>query len=129
MDQTQSLEAIDIAILLVYMVGILILGSFFGRYIKTGGDYFLAGKALPFWAIGMSVVVSDIGALDFIGVAGETYNSGIAVANFDWMGSMRAVVFAAFFFIPDYWRSGVYTIPEFLGKRYYRAVQTIHAAI
>ncbi len=129
MGPTQSLEAIDIAILAVYMVGVLILGSFFGRYVKSGGDFFLAGRALPFWAIGMSIVVTDIGAMDFIGVAGETYNSGIAVANFDWMGSMPAMVFAAFFFIPYYWRSGVYTIPEFLGKRYNRGVQTIHAAI
>jgi len=129
MDQTQSLAAIDIAIILFYMVGVLALGSFFGRYVKTGGDFFVAGRALPFWAIGMSVVVSDIGAMDFIGVAGETYNSGIAVANFDWIGSMPALVFAAFFFVPYYWRSGVYTIPEFLGRRYNRAVQTIHAAI
>ena len=129
MGQTQDLLWIDIAIIFIYMVGVLVLGSFFGKYIKTGTDFFLGGRALPFWAIGMSIVVSDIGAIDFIGVAGATYDSGIAVANFDWMGSMPAMVFAAFFFIPYYWRSGVYTIPEFLGRRYNGAVQTLHAAI
>ncbi len=129
MDQTQSLEWIDMAIILIYMIGVLVLGSFFGKYVKTGADFFLGGRALPFWAIGMSIVVSDIGAIDFIGVAGGTYDTGIAVANFDWMGSMPAMVFAAFFFIPYYWRSGVYTIPEFLGRRYNPAVQTLHAAI
>ncbi len=129
MDQTQSLAWIDITIILIYMVGVLVLGSFFGKYVKNGADFFLGGRALPFWAIGMSIVVSDIGAIDFIGVAGATYENGIAVANFDWMGSMPAMVFAAFFFIPYYWRSGVYTIPEFLGRRYNGAVQTLHAAI
>ena len=81
MDATQSLAPIDITIILVYMAGVLVLGLYFSRYVKGGGDFFVAGRALPFWAIGMSVVVSDIGAMDFIGVAGETYNSGIAVAN------------------------------------------------
>lgn len=127
--ETTSLHAIDIAIILAYMVGVLTLGIIFSRYVKTGGDFFVAGRALPFWAIGMSVVVSDIGALDFIGVAGATYSNGLAVANFDWIGSMPAMVFAAFIFIPYYWRAGVYTIPEFLGKRYNRVVQTLHGGI
>lgn len=128
-DAHVDLAFIDWTILAVYMVGTLVLGTFFGKYVKDAGDFFVASKALPFWAIGMSVVVSDIGAMDFIAVAGETYNSGIAVANFDWMGSMPAMVFAAFIFIPYYWRSGVYTIPEFLGRRYNGAVQIIHGGI
>lgn len=128
-ESTVELYAIDWVILGVYMVGTLALGTFFARYVKDAGDFFVGSKALPFWAIGMSVVVSDIGAMDFIAVAGETYNSGIAVANFDWMGSMPAMVFAAFIFIPYYWRSGVYTIPEFLGRRYNGAVQIIHGGI
>lgn len=125
----QSLAWIDIVIIAIYMIGVGAVGIFFGKYVKDGSDFFVASRSLPFWAIGMSVVATDIGATDFIGVAGETYNSGIALANFDWLGSMPALVFAAFFFIPYYWRSGVYTIPEFLGKRYNRIVQTIHAAI
>ena len=129
MDLEQGLAGIDIVIILVYMAGVLALGVYFSRYVKDGSDFFVGGRALPFWAIGMSIVVSDIGAMDFIGVAGETYNSGLAVANFDWIGSMPAMVLAAFIFVPYYWRSGVYTIPEFLGKRYNRAVQIVHGAI
>lgn len=125
----QGLAHIDYVIVIMYMAGTLALGTFFARYIKTGGDFFVGGRALPFWAIGMSVVVSDIGAVDFIGVAGEAYNSGIGVANFDWIGSMPALVLAAFIFIPYYWRAGVYTIPEFLGKRYNVAIQVILGAI
>ncbi len=124
-----GLHAIDIAIIGIYMLGTLALGTYFGKYVKSAGDFFVAGKALPFWAIGMSVVVSDIGATDFIATSGAGYTYGIAAANFDWIGSMPAMAFAAFIFIPYYWRAGVFTIPEFLGKRYNAVVQLIHAAI
>ncbi len=124
-----GLAGIDIAIIILYMVGVFVLGTFFGRYVKDAGDFFIAGKALPFWAIGMSIVVSDIGAMDFVGVAGSAYTHGISVANFDWMGSMPAMVFAAFIFVPYFWRSGVFTIPEFLGRRYNAGVQMIHGSI
>ena len=124
-----GLAGIDIAIIVMYMVGVFVLGTFFGKYVKNAGDFFVASRALPFWAIGMSIVVSDIGAMDFVAVAGGAYTDGIAVANFDWIGSMPAMVFAAFIFVPYFWRSGVYTIPEWLGRRYNAAVQVLHAAI
>lgn len=124
-----DLHGIDYVIVIMYMVGVFALGSFFGKYVKDAGDFFVASRALPFWAIGMSIVVSDIGAMDFVAVAGSAYSHGIAVANFDWMGSMPAMVFAAFIFVPFYWRSKVYTIPEFLGRRYNAAVQMVHAGI
>lgn len=125
----ERLAGIDITIVIMYMVGVFMLGTFFGKYVKNAGDFFIAGKALPFWAIGMSIVVSDIGAMDFVAVAGGAYNDGISVANFDWMGSMPAMVFAAFVFVPYFWRAGVYTIPEFLGRRYNTAVRMIHGTI
>ncbi len=129
MDGTLGLSGIDIAIIFIYMAGVLALGTFFGKYVKNAGDFFVAGKALPFWAIGMSIVVSDIGAMDFVAVAGSAYTHGIAAANFDWIGSMPAMVFAAFIFVPYFWRSGVFTIPEFLGRRYNAAVQILHGTI
>lgn len=125
----EGLQSIDYLIVFLYMVGVLAIGTYFARYVKTAGDFFLAGRALPFWAIGMSIVVSDIGATDFMAVGGAAYRYGVSAANFDWMGSMPAMVVAAFLFVPYYWRSGVYTIPEFLGRRYNAAVQIIHAGI
>jgi len=124
-----ELIAIDYLIIGVYLVGVLLIGSYFGRYIHNAGDFFLAGKALPFWAVGMSVVVSDIGATDMISGAGGTYRFGVSQANFDWIGSMPAAIIAAFIFIPYYWRAGVYTIPEFLGRRYNAGVQVLQAVI
>ena len=123
-----GLAGIDTAIVLFYLAGVLVIGTWFGRYVKNAGDFFIAGKTLPFWAVGMSIVVSDIGATDFIAVAGGTYRYGIAQANFDWLGSMPALLIAAFVFVPYYWRSGVFTVPEFLGRRYGAFVQTFLAA-
>ena len=126
---SSGLHAIDMVIIGIYVIGTLALGTYFGKYVKSAGDFFVAGKALPFWAIGMSVVVSDIGATDFMTLSGAGYKYGIAAANFDWIGSMPAMAFAAFIFIPYFWRAGVFTIPEFLGKRYNAGVQLIHASI
>jgi len=119
------LAGIDYFVVIAYFVGILILGYYFKRFVDSSEDYFLGGRSLPFWAIGMSIVVSDIGALDFVGVSGQAYRYGISVGNFDWIGSVPAMLLAAFIFIPYFWRGGMYTIPEYLGKRYNRAVRTI----
>ncbi len=91
-DIAGNLALIDYVIIGTYMVGVLYLGSYFAKYIHTSGDFFLAGRALPFWAIGMSIVVSDIGAIDLITGAGAAYDRGIAQANFDWIGSVPAIV-------------------------------------
>ena len=124
-----ALTLIDQAIIVFYMVAVLVLGIFFSRHVKTSGDFFLAGKSLPFWAVGMSVVVSDIGAIDMVAGAGAAYKYGLAQANFDWIGSVPAMVIVAFVFVPFYWRSGVCTLPEFLGRRYGESVRTIQAVI
>jgi solute:Na+ symporter, SSS family len=123
------LNGIDYIIVLVYFVGILWMGFYFKNYVHSSSDYFLAGRALPFWAIGMSIVVTDIGAVDFIGLTGQAYRHGIVVGNFDWIGSVPAMILAALVFIPYYWRAGVFTIPEYLGRRYNIYVRTIHATV
>jgi SSS family solute:Na+ symporter len=129
MESVIGLHFIDIIIVVVYMIGSLLLGVYCTRFVGSAEDFFIAGKALPFWAIGFSIVTSDIGATDFVAVAGAAYKNGVSAANFDWMGSMPAMVIAAFVFVPYFWRSGVFTIPEFLGRRYNTAVQFINGLI
>ncbi|NQV31574.1 MAG: sodium/solute symporter [Phycisphaeraceae bacterium] len=119
------LSGIDYFIVIAYLVGILLLGIYFRRFVHSSKDFFLGGRMLPFWAIGMSIVVSDIGAQDFVGVSGQAYRYGIAVGNFDWIGSVPAMLLAAFIFIPYFWKAGLYTIPEYLGRRYNDAVRTL----
>jgi len=121
------LAAIDIAILALYMAGMLWMGLALTKYIRGGKDFFLAGKRLPWWAIGMSLVATDISAMDMIGLAGSAYVFGIVLANFDWIGCIPAMLICAFVFIPHFWTSGVYTIPEYLGRRYDSTVRVIVA--
>jgi len=124
-----ALAGIDFFIIILYFVGVVILGTYFTRYVKSSGDFFLAGKMLPWWAIGMSLVVSDIGALDFIAVSGQGFKYGIVVANFDWIGCLPPIILAAFISAPTLWRAGVYTIPEYMGLRYNNLVRAIQGLL
>ena len=123
------LGTIDYVIIIIYLVGTVVFGAYIGRKIKSGKDYFLAGRSLPWWAIGMSLVVSDIGAIDMVGIAGSAYLYGIVLGNYDWLGSVPVMIIAAFLFIPMFWKKKVSTIPEWLGARYNSSVQTTSALI
>ncbi|MEX0936816.1 MAG: sodium/solute symporter [Pirellulales bacterium] len=123
------LSSVDVAMVLAYLLGILALGMWLSRGIKTGRDLFLAGKSLPWWAVGASLVVSDIGAKDMVGLADDGYRYGLVMTNFDFIGCIFPVLIAAFLFMPYLWLAGVYTIPEYLGRRYNQAVRTLFAII
>ena len=124
-----ALSSIDYAIIFIYLIGTLSVGFYIGRKMKSGDDYFLAGRSLPWWAIGMSLVVTDIGAMDMVGAAGSAYLYGIVLGNYDWLGSVPVMIIGAFLFIPMFWRARVTTIPEWLGQRYSSTVRTIVAMI
>lgn len=113
-----GLSGIDYAVIVIYLAGTLALGVAIGWKFKTGKDFFLAGRSLPWWAIGMSLVASDIGGTDIIGVGGAAHKFGLSVANFEWIGCVPAMIVAAFVFVPKFWRMGVYTIPEYLERRF-----------
>ena len=117
------MNPLDWIILAVYLGGILWLGTRFAKYVSTGQDFLLAGRTLSWWAIGMGIVVADIGAYDLMGLSAGAYTYGISQANFDWIGCVPAMVVAAFIFIPYYHRAGIYTVPEYLGLRFHPFVR------
>ena len=123
------MTAIDTVIVLLFLIGVLIFGTLYKKFVKTSEDYFLARKVLPWWAIGMSVVVADIGATEYIGMAGGTYRFGLAQANFDWIGCIPAMIISAIVFVPYYWKAGLFTVPEYLGRRYNVYVRAIEAVL
>jgi SSS family solute:Na+ symporter len=90
-----QLAGIDYFIVVLYLVGIVLLGLYFTKYSTSTSGFFLAGKVLPFWAIGMSIVASDIGVTEFIGLSGQGYRYGIVAANYDWIGSVPAMILAS----------------------------------
>ena len=124
-----ALQPLDLALVLAYLLGVLVLGLWLSRGIKSSRDFFLAGRTLPWWAVGMSLVVSDIGAKDMVGLATDGYRYGLVMMNFDLIGCVFPVLVAAFLFMPFLWMAGVYTIPEYLGLRYNAQVRTFFALI
>lgn len=123
------LSTLDAAIIVTYLVGITALGLWASRGVRTSRDFFLAGRSLPWWVAGMSLVVSDIGAKDMVGLAGDAYRYGIVMMNFDFVACTMPLLIAAFLFMPLFWGAGVTTIPEYLGRRYNVGVRTFFAVI
>ncbi len=89
-------------------------------------DYFLAEGSLTWWAIGASLIASNISAEQFIGMSGEGFFSGIAVAVYEWMGAVTLIIIAIWF-MPVYLKNRIYTMPQFLKQRYNETVAIIMA--
>ena len=96
---------------------------------KTAGgskDYFLAEGSLTWWAIGASLIASNISAEQFIGMSGSGFKMGLAIATYEWMAAITLIVVAVFF-IPVYLKNKIFTMPQFLHKRYNGTVAMIMA--
>lgn len=78
-----ELLGIDSAIILLYFLAMIGIGFYQRRHVRSSEDYFLSGKKLSFWLIGMSIVATDIGAVEFVGLAGQAYRFGIVAGNYD----------------------------------------------
>jgi SSS family solute:Na+ symporter len=89
-------------------------------------DYFLAEGSLTWWAIGASLIASNISAEQFIGMSGEGFFSGIAVAAYEWVAAI-ALIIIAIWFMPVYLKNKIYTMPQFLKTRYNETVAIIMA--
>lgn len=112
---------LDYIIFGVYIFIIIGLGLWVSREKegeeKDSADYFLASKALPFWAIGSSLIASNISAEQFIGMSGSGFRVGLAIASYEWMGAVTLLVIA-WFFLPIYLEKEIFTMPQFLEERY-----------
>ena len=111
------MNTIDIAVIAVYFVIVMAIGFYFSRREKTSTDYFLAGRNVGWIAIGASLFATNISSEHFIGLAGTGAASGLAVGHFEWLACI-IVLILGWVFTPFYLRSGVFTMPEFLEKRY-----------
>ena len=125
-----SFGILDYAIFLGYAILILGVGLWVSRdkkgHQKTAEDYFLASKSLPWWAIGSSLIAANISAEQFIGMSGAGFASGLAVASYEWMSAITLVIVGKYF-LPIFIEKGIYTIPEFVEKRYSTNLKTILA--
>src|SRR5690606_30581060 len=89
--------------------------------VTASHDYFLAEGSLSWWAIGASLIASNISAEQFIGMSGEGFFVGVAVAAYEWIAAV-ALIIIAIWFIPIYLKNKIYTMPQFLETRYNKSV-------
>lgn len=111
-----GLNTIDYVIIVVYLVGIVWYGIKKGKQ-ESSEDYFLAGRNMAWPIVGISLFAANIGSNTLIGLTSDAFNTDVAVYNYEWMAAVVLVIFAIFF-LPFYLKSKVYTMPEFLERRY-----------
>ena len=125
-----NFEPLDYAIFGLYAMLIIGIGLWVSRtkkgVEKSTEDYFLAGKTLPWWAIGASLIAANISAEQFIGMSGSGFALGLAIASYEWMAALTLLIVGKYF-LPIFIKQGLYTIPEFVEKRFSTSLKTILA--
>ncbi|NII26981.1 sodium/solute symporter [Pseudoflavitalea sp. X16] len=125
-----KLQTADYIVFLVYFVLVSLYGLFIylrkKKAVTDSKDFFLAEGSLTWWAIGASLIASNISAEHFIGMSGSGFALGLAISTYEWMAAATLIIVAVFF-IPLYLKNKIYTMPQFLAKRYDDKVSTIMA--
>ena len=125
-----GISTLDIIVFMLYCLTILIIGLYVSREkdgkAKSAEDYFLAGKSLPWWAIGASLIAANISAEQFVAMNGSGFAAGLAIASYEWMAAITLLVVGKYF-LPIFIEKGLYTIPEFIEKRFSTNLKTILA--
>src|SRR5262245_8250129 len=122
------LQTVDIAVIGVYFLIVFAIGFYFARRKRTSEAYFLASRDVGWFAIGASLFVSNISTEHFIGLAGSGATSGLAVGHFEWLACFMLLTLG-WVFVPFYLRSNVFTMPEFLERRFSRSCATYLASL
>lgn len=124
------MATIDIIVFVLYCLGIVALGLWVSRDKSGKGkdtkDYFLASKSLPWWVIGASLIAANISAEQFIGMSGSGFAIGLAISSYEWMAAITLLIVGKFF-LPIFIEKELYTIPEFVEKRFSTNLKTILA--
>lgn len=115
--QAATLHTFDFVIIIAYFALTIFVGLYVSRVHETAEDYFLAHRKMLWPVIGLSLLASNLSSTTFIGLAGEAYSTGIAVFNYEWMATV-VLAFYAIFLLPFVLRSQVYTMPEYLERRF-----------
>src|SRR5258708_21017140 len=115
----RNLATIDLVIIGVYFAIVFGIGLYFARKERTSEDYFLAGRDIGWFFIGASLFVSNISTEHFIGLSGTGASAGMVVGDFEWLACLILLILG-WVFVPFYLRRNVFTMPEFLERRFNR---------
>ncbi len=126
----ESFSTLDIIIFVGYCLFIVAIGLIVSRekkgHTKDSKDYFLASKSLPWWAVGASLIASNISAEQMIGMSGSGFAMGLAIASYEWMAALTLIL-VGLIFLPIFLKKGIYSMPQFLEQRYDGRVRTFMA--
>lgn len=128
--QSTQLQTLDYLVFLFYFIVVAGYGYWIFQRKRSAeassNDYFLAEGSLTWWAIGASLIASNISAEQFIGMSGNGFNMGLGISTYEWMAAATLLV-VAIFFMPIYLKNKIFTMPQFLSMRYNSTVSTIMA--
>jgi SSS family solute:Na+ symporter len=126
----QKLQTSDYIVFLIYFVIVSAYGYWIynrkKKVLTDSKDFFLAEGSLTWWAIGASLIASNISAEQMIGMSGSGFKMGLAISTYEWMAAVTLIIVAVFF-IPVYLKNKIYTMPQFLNQRYNGTVAMIMA--
>ncbi|MDE0827411.1 MAG: transporter, partial [Akkermansiaceae bacterium] len=114
-----TLSIVDILVFFVFIASVIGLGLYKSKGEgKDSESYFLAGRGLMWWLIGVSLIAANISSEQFVGMSGSAADYlGLAISSYEWMAAITLVV-VAFVFLPYFLKTGIFTMPQFLEVRY-----------
>lgn len=116
--QAIGLSFIDWVIIFVYFAFVLGIGWYLKRFTKNHEDFFLAGRKNSTWVAGLAFLSANLGALELLGMTGNTFKYGMYVAHFYWIGAIPAMLFLGIYMMPFYYSSKINSVPGYLKLRF-----------
>ncbi|MBN2022048.1 MAG: sodium/solute symporter [Pirellulales bacterium] len=110
-------NVVDVVVFVGFLAAVMSISLYASRKERTSEGYFLAGRGLTWWLIGFSLIAANISTEQFVGMSGQAADFGMAIASYEWMAAVTLVV-VAFWFLPTFLRTGIFTMPEFLEHRF-----------
>lgn len=122
------ITTLDLIIFAGYLLSVMAVGILASRKREAADDYFLAGRNLTWWVIGGSLIAANISTHHFIGMSGQAFTIGLAIASYEWLAAIALILYGKFF-LPYYLKTRITTMPEFLENRYNVHVRVVFAVI
>jgi SSS family solute:Na+ symporter len=115
---TISLGLVDWSIIAVYFAFVIGIGFYLKRFIRSEEDFFMAGRKNSAWVAGLAFLSANLGALELLGMTGNTYKYGMYVAHFYWVGAVPAMLFLGIYMMPFYFSARIKSVPGYLKLRF-----------
>jgi SSS family solute:Na+ symporter len=122
-----SLSTVDYLVIIIYFAFVLGIGFYLKHFANTGEEFFMAGREMTAWIAGLAFISANLGALELLGWAGNTYEYGIMAAHWYWIGAIPAMIFLGLVMMPFYYISKTHSVPGYLLLRFGPAARSLSA--